>query len=211
MTRLRRDRLLAALVVAAAIGAGWSPARAADVEDPDPAAGVPTAELRMVAGTGFGVEAAGSILAHRLRLEGGVHAWIKGSMGEAAVLVRVFGQPANALWVRAGFLHHSINYSCGISDDVDTWDGGAVYRKRWAGGSLFVIETGAEFLSRGQGFVCNDSVLPGGGGGLRVSTGGQFAITRGVGLYGRVGLRTSQHLIEIGPLPELWAGFAFEI
>jgi len=211
MTRFERFRAAGAFVAVIAVAATSSLARAAgETEAPAPIS-VPTTELRLVGGTGVGVEAAGAVLDHRLRLDAGVHAFIKGALGEAAALTRVLGSPSNALWLRGGFMFHSIDYSCGLTDKVGAWDAGVAYRKRFAGGSLFTTETGVEFVSRGRGIGCNDSVLPGASGGLRLAVAGQVALTRWLGIYGRAGVRTGAHLLEIGFLPELWAGLAFEI
>ena len=37
------------------------------------------------------------------------------------------------------------------------------------------------------------------------------SLTPSVALYGRIGVRTAQHIAEIGILPELWLGVAYEI
>lgn len=211
MARFKRFRAAGAFAAAIAVAGASSPTRAAGEAEAPASISVPTAELRLVGGTGVGVEAAGSLLDHRLRLDGGVHAFIQGGLGEAAALARVLGSPSNALWLRGGFMFHSIEYSCGRADKVTAWDAGVAYRKRFAGGSLFTTETGVEFVSRGQGLYCNDSVLPGTSGGLRLAIAGQVALTRWLGIYGRAGVRTGSHLIEIGFLPEVWAGLAFEI
>lgn len=65
-------------------------------------------------------------------------------------------------------------------------------------------------VARQNGVYGNDSGLSARSNGLRFSTGGQYALARGLGLYGRIGLRTGQHVMEIGFLPDLWAGVAFE-
>jgi len=211
MTRFKRFR--AAGAFAAVIAAVGTPSRAGATSETEAEApiSVPTAELRLVGGTGLGVEAAGSLLNHRLRVDTGLHGWIKGTLAEGAALARLVGPASNALWVRGGFLFQSIDYSCGITDNVSAWDAGLAYRKRWAGGSLFAAEGGVEYVSRDHGIYCNDSVVPGASGGLRLAVGGQVALTRWLGIYGRAGVRTGSHLMEIGFLPELWAGLAFEI
>jgi len=197
-----------ALVLLATVGS--SRAQAASVQETEHPVPVPSTELRLVGGFGVGLEAAASLLGDRLRLDGGLHGFPGGGMGEGATLVRVLGSAANGVWVRAGFLYQRTDISCNVTDKATTWDAGLAYRKRWAGGSLFTAEGGMETVARPNGIYCNDSSLSTRSGGLRVSTGGQYALTRGLGLYGRIGLRTGQHLMEIGFLPELWAGVAFE-
>jgi hypothetical protein len=200
---------LAALVASLV---GPARARAAAAAAPAaPAIPVPTAELRFVGGFGVGAEAAGSLFGHRLRLDGSVRGGPGAVLGEGAALVRVAGAAANSLWLRGGYLFQGFNIGCSIVDRATAWDVGLAYRKRWAGGSLFAAETGVERVSRPSGIYCNDSVLGAESGGLRVSVGGQYALTRGIGLYGRVGMRTGQHVMEIGVLPEAWVGIAFEM
>jgi hypothetical protein len=206
----RTPRLIAVFLAASIFAAG--PARA-DAED-EPAAptiSVPTAELGFFGGFGAGAEAAGSLFDHRLRLDGSVRGLWGGVLGEGAAMVRLVGSPANALWLRGGYMFQGFNYSCSIVDRATAGDVGVAYRKRWAGGSLFAAEGGVEYLTRPTGLYCNDSLLSGGGAGLRVSVGGQYALTRGIGIYGRVGMRTGPHVMEIGVLPEAWLGIAFEM
>jgi hypothetical protein len=210
MGRFERLRAAGAFAAVIAVAGTSSPARAAgEAEVPAPIS-VPTAELRLVAGLGFGAEAAGSLLDHRLRLDAGAHTFIRGRLGEAAALARVLGSPSNALWLRGGFMYHSID-TCSRTDEVTAWDAGVAYRKRFADGSLFTTETGVEYMSRGQPLSCNDSGLPGSSGGVRLVIAGQVALTRWLGIYARVGVRTGAHLNEIGFLPDAWAGLAFEI
>jgi hypothetical protein len=196
-----------ALVLLAAVGSRRAQAQSLQESG---AIVVPSTELRLVGGIGVGVEAARSLLDDRLRLDAGVRGGVKGGAGEAAVLVRVLGSAANGLWLRGGFLYHRTDIGCGVTDHATAWDAGLTYRKRWAGGSLFAAEGGVEAVSRASGVTCNDSVLTAQSGGLRASVGGQYALTRGLGLYGRIGARTGQHVIELGVLPELLAGVAFE-
>ena len=40
---------------------------------------------------------------------------------------------------------------CGVTDHATSWDAGLAYRKRWAGGSLFTAEGGAEMVARPRG------------------------------------------------------------
>ena len=197
-----------ALVLLATVGS--SRAQADSVQETEHPVSVPSTELRLVGGLGVGLEAAGSLLGDRLRLDAGLHSWPKGAMGEAATLVRVLGSAANGVWLRAGFLYHGADVGCGVTDHATAVDAGLAYRKRWAGGSLFTAEGGAETVARRNGVYCNDSGLSARSNGLRFSTGGQYALTRGLSLYGRIGLRTGEHVMEIGFLPELWAGVAFE-
>jgi hypothetical protein len=197
-------------LVASTIALGPSPARA-ETEAAAPAIAVPTVELRFMGGFGVGAEAAGSLFDHRLRLDGSVRGGPGAVLGEGAVQVRVVGPAASALWLRGGYLFQGFNIGCSIVDRATALDAGLAYRKRWAGGSLFVAETGIERVTRPTGLSCNDSVLGAESSGLRVSVGGQYALTRGVGLYGRIGVRTGQHIMEIAILPEAWIGLAFEM
>jgi len=107
MTRFKRFR--AAGAFAAVIAAVGTPSRAGATSETEAEApiSVPTAELRLVGGTGLGVEAAGSLLNHRLRVDTGLHGWIKGTLAEGAALARLLGPASNALWVRGGFLFHA--------------------------------------------------------------------------------------------------------
>jgi len=211
MNPLLRISAAAALATAVVIASASSAAHAQAVEPP-PEIVVPRAELRLLGGFGgLAGEAAVSALDHRLRAEAGLHGWSGLILAEAAVLVRALGSPASALWVRGGFMAQSIDYSCNMTDSARAWDAGVAYRKRWAGGSLLVAETGVETVSRDRAFACNDSGLSTGSVGLRVSVGGQIAITRGFGIYARAGLRTAEHLNEIDFLPEGLAGIAFDL
>ena len=201
-------------VLAAAIATlGGAAAHAQTVFDsPPPAIIVPVAEARAVFGLGTGIEAAASILDHRLRLDGGLHGWHGGGYGELAALVRVAGPATSGVWLRAGYMFQAFETGCDhMPDAASSYDAGVAYRKRWAGGSLFVAETGIERVTRPTGLYCNDSVLGAESSGLRVNIGGQYALTRGVGLYGRLGVRTGQHVMEIAILPEAWVGLAFEM
>ena len=134
--RFRRVHAGAALLALLAAGAP-SVARAQDGKDPKDGmlalAPVPVAEARMIFGTGIGWEAAGSLADHRLRLEGGLHAWRSVAIGEAAALVRVLGDPTNALWLRGGYLFQAVDVGCRMSDRAWTLDAGLAYRKRWSG------------------------------------------------------------------------------
>lgn len=197
-----------ALVLLATVSS--SRAQADSVQETEHPVSVPSTELRLVGGLGVGLEASGSLLGDRLRLDAGLHGFPRGGMGEGAALVRVLGSAANGLWLRGGFLYHRTDIGCGVTDHATSWDAGLAYRKRWAGGSLFAAEGGAEMVSRPRDVGCNDSGLDAQSNGLRFSAGGQYALTRGLGLYGRIGLRTGQHVMEIGFLPELWVGVAFE-
>jgi hypothetical protein len=188
-----------------------SRARAEGVPEAALPIAVPTTELRLVGGTGVGAEAAQSLFGHRLRLDAGLHGWHQGLLGEGAALVRVLGSAANGVWLRGGFLVQTAEIGCGVTDRATAWDAGLAYRKRWAGGSLFAAETGVETVSRASGVSCNDSTLRAQSGGVRFSVGGQYALTRGLGLYGRIGARTGQHVLEIGLMPEVWVGVAFEL
>jgi hypothetical protein len=174
-----------------------------------PAPGPPNTEVRLLAGTGVTVEGAQAILNQRLRVEAGVHAFIKGAWAEGAVLVRALGSPSNALLVRAGLMAQSFPTSCG-SDDSTGVDLGLSYRHRWPGRSLIAAEVGGEALSR-TGRVCNDSVFSSRSSGLRFALAGQYSFTPALGLYARIGLRTAEHIPELGFLPEAWLGVAFEI
>jgi hypothetical protein len=198
-----------ALVLLAAVGS--SRAQAASVQETEPVVAVPSAELRLVGGLGVGLEAAGSLLGDRLRLEAGLHGWKGARMGEAAVLARFVGSAANGLWLRGGFFYQRMDVHCGPTDHATALDAGLAYRKRWAGGSLFAAEGGLETVSRQDPISCGDSSLRPSSYGLRVSVGGQYALPQGLGLYARISLRTGEHDIVMGFLPEPWAGVAFEL
>jgi hypothetical protein len=211
MSRCRRISCSAAAFTAALAVAAASPRAGAQSLQEQPAIPVPSTELRLVGGTGVGAEAAQSLLGHRLRLDVGLHAWLGGVLSEGAALVRILGPAANGLWLRGGFMYQGASIGCGVTDHATAWDAGLAYRKRWAGGSLFAAEAGAETVSRASRVHCNDSGLDADSRGVRFSVGGQYALTRGLGLYGRVGARSGQHVMEIGILPEIWVGVAFEL
>jgi hypothetical protein len=201
----------------AALAVVGPPARAAaqTAGPPPPAVPVPTTELRLVAGLGFGPEVARSMFDHRLRIDAGLHAG-KGLFAEAAALVRVAGPADNGLWLRGGFIYQDVAIDCQTvpmngTDQAKAWDAGLAYRKRLAGGSLLAAEGGVEHVSRSTGIYCNDSVLAASSNGVRVNLAGQYALTPRLGLLGRVGVRTGQHVLELGFLPELWIGLAYEI
>jgi len=205
----RRAGLSAVLLVALAAAGAPTPAHAQTAEEARPPIPVPTTELRLVAGLGFGPEVAKSMFDHRVRLDVGIHAW-KGVNGEAAALVRVLGSAANGLWARGGFMYQRIPLDC-LTDQATAWDAGLAYRARFAEGSLIAAEAGVEHVSRPTGIYCNDSVLDAQSNGVRVNVAGQYALTRRLGLLGRIGVRTGQHVMEIGFLPEFWIGLAYEI
>jgi hypothetical protein len=211
VTSHRRRARLSAVFLAALAGAGApTRAHAQTAEEARPAIPVPTTELRLVAGgAGAGPELATSLFDHRLRIDAGIHAG-KGVFGEAAALVRVLGSAANGLWVRGGFMYHRIPLDC-LTDQATAWDAGLAYRVRFAEGSLIAAETGVEHVSRPTGISCNDSVLDAQSNGVRVNVAGQYALTRRLGLLARIGVRTGQHVMEIGVLPEFWIGLAYEI
>jgi hypothetical protein len=200
-----------ALVLLAAVDSGR--AQAASVQETEPVVAVPSTEIRLVGGLGVGLEAAASLLGDRLRLDGGVHGWPKrffGFFGDVSMLVRVLGSAANGLWLRSGFLYQRMEVFCGPIDKATALEAGLAYRKRWVGGSLFAAEAGIERVSRAKPIYCGDSSLQSSSYGLRVVAGGQYALTRGLGLYGRIGVRTGEHDIVMGFWPDLWGGVAFE-
>jgi len=206
-----KDLRVAAGLAAALLTMGASWAAAADGDPATQAAiPVPSTELRIVGGSGVGAEAAQSLFGHRLRLDAGVHSAFNGLIGEGAAQVRLLGSAANGLWLRGGYLYQRMALDC-LTDTASAWDAGLAYRKRWAGGSLFAAEAGLETVSRPRAIGCNDSGLDARSDGVRFSLGGQYALTRGLGIYGRVGARTGEHLLEIGILPEIWLGVAFEL
>jgi hypothetical protein len=209
----RFHRVLVGAFLAALAASAPGAARAEEAPHDTLALGpVPVAEARMIVGTGIGWEAAGSLADHRVRLEGGLHGWRGGGIGEAAALVRVLGEPTSALWLRGGYMFQALDAGCGMTDAAWTLDAGLAYRKRWSGRSLFFAEGGVERLTRADGVFCNDSGLGSGdSAGARLSVGGQFALSRFIGVYARAGIRTAEHVREIGFLPELWLGLAFEI
>jgi hypothetical protein len=203
----------AGAAIAAALVAGAPVAAHAETGQDMLAMGpVPVAEMRAIFGTGVGFEAAGSLASHRLRLEAEMHGWGRSAFSQAAALVRVLGPATDGLWLRAGYMYQMMDFGCGMSDTASTVDAGVAYRKRWPGRSLFFAEGGVERLTRADSVGCNDSGLGGGASlGARVSVGGQYSFARVFGVYGRATLRTADHLREIGFLPELFAGLAFEI
>jgi hypothetical protein len=204
-----RRRLAPATVLALLAAMGPGRARAEAVQQAE-AVVVPATELRLVGGMGLGAEAAQSLFDHRLRLGAGVHGWRQGVLAEGAALVRVLGSAANGIWLRGGFMYHDAKDDCGVTDRAQAWDAGLAYRKRWTGGSLFAMEAGLETVSRPSSVFCNDSTLRPTSYGARVSVGGQYALTRGLGLHGRFGVRTGEHEREIGLMPEMSFGVAFE-
>jgi hypothetical protein len=215
-------RRLVALTISACVVVysqqGLATAPALDSPRPVPVF-VPTVELRLVAWAAAGVEVAGSFWDHRLRAELGGR-WVvwdaRTFFIEAAGLTRVVGPADHALWIRAGYLRQSIATGCVVPqtavsvDRADSFDLGLSYRHRWARGHLLATELGLEYLKRDQGFYCNDSVLPGAGGGVRTAVMGQLAVWRRLSLTAKVGVRTAPHILEIGLLPDVSLGVAFE-
>src|SRR4051794_54430 len=135
-----------------------SPAAVAEVQVPSP---MPTAELRL--GLIFGaarLDAAASLLQHRLRLEMGL-IWlpVRAVWLEPSASVRVLGPAHNALWVRAGYQLQHFALDCfdingdRIIDDAHTVDASLAYRYRSASGHGFLIEAGKEWLWRGRGIA----------------------------------------------------------
>jgi hypothetical protein len=214
-TSCRRALLLTAVATVAQAARAGAQTEASPPAQPLVARPVPTTELRIVVGLGVGPEAAKSMFDHRLRLDAGLHAWM-GAIGEAAALVRLLGPAHNALWLRGGFMYQRIGVDCLTTpthwtDTATAWDAGLAYRLRFAGGSLFAAETGFERLSRDRGIYCNDSVLDAQSRGMRFAFTGQYAVTPHLGIHARIGLRTAEHIMELGPLPELWIGVAYEL
>jgi hypothetical protein len=112
--------------------------------------------------------------------------------------------------LRVGYQYHVTSNGC-RDDRAHTIDVGAEFRGRSERGHLVQVELGPELLGRqGGGYVCGDSAIGGGGLGARFSALGQLAVWRHVGLFGRVGLRTAPHLMEIGILPVGDVGIAVE-
>src|SRR5262245_54669492 len=116
-----------ALVLLATIGSGRG--QATTVQETELAVVVPSTELRLVGGSGVGIEAAASLLGDRLRLDAGLRGGFKGAAGEAAALVRVLGSASNGVWLRGGFLYHRFDIGCGVADGATAWDAGLAYRK----------------------------------------------------------------------------------
>jgi hypothetical protein len=177
----------------------------------------PETELRFVIGLGAGVELTKSVFQHRLRLDLGMHVLglALDGLAEGAVSGRVLGSAVNGLWIRGGFLAQRFDQDCwdnpGRAPDVATaLDAGLAYRRRWPGGSLLAAEAGMERVSR-DSYFCNDSLLTATSLGTRVALAGQWPLSQRLAFYGRIGVRTGQHILEIGLLPELWVGLAYEI
>ena len=206
------------LLVVAMLGASGR-AWAESVEDgASLSVAVPKLEVHAFGGIAFGAGVAGSIFDHRLRLElsdGWIPGKANGHYTEAAVLARIVGAPHSALWVRAGFQRIAMTNTCydryNQDDDARAFDVSGAYRYRSPAGHLFVAELGAETLGRGQRLSCNDGGVAESSTGGRASLLGQLALGHGVGLFGRLGLRTAEHVLEIGILPELFAGLALEM
>ena len=170
----------------------------------------PNTELRLLAGTGATFEAAQALLNHRLRVEAGVHAFIRGGWAEGALLARVLGSPSNALLLRAGLMAQRFPATTCGSDVATGVDLGLSYRHRWPGRSLLAIEMGGETLSR-NGRFCGDSLFLARSNGVRAALAGQFSFTPSLGVYARIGVRTANHIPELALLPEAWLGLAFEM
>jgi hypothetical protein len=186
-------------------------------EAPEPVS-VPHAELRAFGGTVVGAGLAGSFFDHRVRLELS-DGWIPGKTNghdtEAAAMVRVAGTSAKGVWVRGGFQRIARTWTCydrpNQDDEAMAFDVGGAYRARSRSGHLFVAELGWETLRRDQRISCNDSGVDARSGGVRFGVLGQLSLGGGVGVFGRVGVRTADHILEIGVLPELFGGLAFEL
>jgi hypothetical protein len=130
-------------------------------------------------------------------------------------LHRQLGSSTSKLWVRAGYEYQHTQQSCsdrtgGFNDNAQALDLGIVLRHRSPRGHLFQADLGLETLWRAEALGCNDSGVGKRSTGARIGLLGQVALFPHVGLFGRVGVRTAEHLLEIDALPQAEVGLAFE-
>ena len=86
-------------------------------------------------------------------------------------------------------------------------DAGVVGHLESAGGSTLEAQLGAEAVLREEAVhCCDDAGLPTSSFGVRLALRGELALSDAWALIAQAGLRTADHLLEIGVLPSLAVG-----
>jgi hypothetical protein len=133
------------------------------------------------------------------------------SLTEVSLLART---PGPGAWVggRLGYQLGAFNYASAPRLDVShTVDAGLAGGLVSAAGHTLTLEVGAERVYRDEPFICCDSVAARHSLGVRAVLGGQLALGPQLGLFARLGVRTADHLLEIGLLPVVSAGVVLKL
>jgi hypothetical protein len=134
-----------------------------------------------------------------------------GSLSEVSLIART-RDPGAWVGARAGYQLGVFTYDAAPRRDAShTFDVGLIGGLASQAGHSLVIEAGAERVSRAEPFICCDSVLERASVGARLMLAGQVALGPKLALFGRLGLRTAEHVLEIGVLPVLMAGVAVNL
>jgi hypothetical protein len=168
--------------------------------------------LRAFAGVGNGLGGDGW-LARRLRLEASVQSTfppVRFALGDVALVVPLTGDRHTFSGLRAGYQLQYIDgrgaYFQGsrISHAPDI---GYVFHFESDTGSAFQVDVGVEAVYRAEAVICCDHApLAKTSTGVRVALMGELAMTPAWALYGHLGVRTADHLLEVKVLPTLSAG-----
>jgi hypothetical protein len=188
-----------------AVGRDGAPALDATREDA-------AMNLRVFAGGGNGLGGDGW-LARRLRLEASVQSTfppVRFALGDVALVIPITGDRHTFSGLRAGYQLQYIDGSGAYfqgSQLSHAPDVGYVFHFEADTGSTFQIDFGVEAVYRAQAVICCDHApLATTSTGVRVAVMGELAMTPTWALYGHVGVRTADHLLEVKILPTLSAG-----
>jgi hypothetical protein len=206
----------AAVTAALLLAAPPARATAAVTHDDAPARGAaaddaPT-NLRVFAGGGNGIGGDGW-LARRLRLEVSAQSTfppVRFALADVAFVVPLTGDRRTFSGLRAGYQLQYIDGSGAYfqgSRLSHAPDVGYVFHFESDTGSAFQIDVGVEAVYRARAVVCCDNAaLATSSTGVRVALMGELAMTPTWALYGHLGVRTADHLLEVKVLPTLSAG-----
>jgi hypothetical protein len=168
--------------------------------------------LRVFAGGGNGIGGDGW-LARRLRLETSVQSTfppVRFALGDVALVIPLTGDRRSFSGVRAGYQLQYIDdngaYFQGsrISHAPDV---GYVFHLELADGTTFQADIGVEAVYRGTAvYCCDHAPLAKTSYGIRAALMAELGITSTWALYGHLGVRTADHLLEVKILPTLTAG-----
>ncbi|HSY40736.1 MAG TPA: hypothetical protein VLA79_14445, partial [Polyangia bacterium] len=132
------------------------------------------------------------------------------SWGGLAVIIPVVRSPRSFFGLRAGdTLEYTATQAGWVSGSrfAQAPDAGVVGHLESAGGSTLEGQFGVEAVLRGEATVCcDDAALPTSSLGVRLALRGELALSDAWALMAQAGLRTADHLLEIGVLPSLAVG-----
>jgi hypothetical protein len=133
-------------------------------------------------------------------------------LGSLTELALALGTRRHGGWLagRVGYQLAILSYEDAPDRDVShTGDLGLVLGWTAERGHEVALEAGVEAVRRGEDFRCCDSVADAFSVGARVVLAGELRLGRRAAIFGRLGLRTGDHLLELHLLPVLHAGVAF--